>query len=383
MGSAYNSTWGAPFPIPAVSAVTLTSTTLSTLNTKVGAVMALGCTGTSATITHVGYRQGTSVGTPASNSYKIGIQGISSAGVPDGTYLGGGSPASKTFTPAGANDNAWVWVALDNSVSVNRDTRIGLVIERVAATDAGNCILVASQHSSLSVRNGIPYGLTHNATSWTKITGDGSTGSHMMGCKSASEIFGHVATNLYALNAFGSTTESGMFFTVPSTFWDTYKVKGVRFLGTTPPTGANTHVVSLYSSPVTGSVTLIAQSNQTDNDSVTVDGSQSRSFEIYFTGTLPTLTAGTEYGIGVATTTASGMELATMAVASAADLDAWSGGQQTGFMTRTLTDYPPSGNDSNNFTKTATKRPLMELILDDITAPSGGGSTVYVGGVTF
>lgn len=385
MGSALNIAIGAPYIIQSTAALTANNTTLSTLNTKIGAVLgSLMCSGSSATITHVGYRQGVTTGTPAGSSYKIGLQGVDSSGNPDGTYLGGGSPASATFTPAGANDGTWVWVALANSVAVNRESSVALVLERVAATDAGNCISAASSHARLANRTGVPYALTHNATSWTKITGgDGATAHHCMGLKSASEVFGYPAKNLYVAESLGSTTEKGFAFTLPTDFCSTYKVKGVRLLAMSGSSGSGTRYATLYSSP-TSSPAILNQSNARDNDVHAIPGnSVDRPVEYAFSGTLATLTAGTEYGIGFATTSGSDMEISCMEVSSVGDFDAWPFGQQAAYMTRTLTDYPPSGNDSNNFTKTTTKRVIAELILDDLTPPAGGGSTTIRGGAMF
>jgi hypothetical protein len=384
MGSALNLAIGAPYPIVGTAITAVSNFTLSTLNSKIAAVLAFPCSGTSDTITHVGWRQGTATGTPGANSYKIGIQGVDASGLPDGTYLGGGSPASLTFTPSSANNNTWIWSALTNSISINRDTRVALVLERITATDAGNCIEAGYAHGRHILRVGIPYSLTHNGTSWTKRTGDGTANTHAMGFKSASAVYGYPAKNQYIhTDTYGSTVEVGMHFTLPTNLGATYKVKGVRFSGLEPVSGTGVHYATLYSAPVTGTIAILNQSLASDNDSFSSNESADRVMEFYFSGALSTLDAGTEYGVGLAVTGSAHMALACLEAQAAADFDAWPGGQQFGFMSRTLnTDFPPSSNDTNNFTKTATKRPLMELILDDITAPSGGG-TVYVGGVTF
>lgn len=333
--------------------------------------------GATDTITHVGYRQGTTTGTPASNSYTIGIQGIS-AGLPDGTYLGGGSPASVAFTPSNANDNAWVWMALANSVSLSRGVNYALVIERTAATDASNCIGVASAWGRFTIRTGNPYPLTHNGTSWTR----GTTSNPTMAVKSATLPYGVPFKNLYATAAFGSTTELCATFTIPTDFCSTYSVVGFRFVGTTPNTGANSFIGTLYSNPVSGSITILDATPSYDVDDFAAAVGADRLMEGYFTAsTLPTLTAGTEYAIGLATTGASGMSLVYAEVGAASDFDAYPFGQYTAYGTRTLTDYPPSGNDTNNFSETTTRRPYLELILGDITAPSGsGGGGPLIGG---
>jgi hypothetical protein len=387
MGAALNIDWGAPYDLSPQGVLTTTDSTLSTLNTKIGMVFQFDSDGSSDTITHVGFRLGTVTGTPGANSYRVGIQGVNSSGEPDGTFLGGGSPASATFTPSSGNANTWQWVALTNSISINRGALTALVLERATATDAANCIAAAYGHTRAFARAGIPYGLTNNASAWAKQPGNGSNAEPAMGCKSASAVYGKPAKNQFIYSdTYGATVEAGMYFTIPTNFASTFKVKGVEFIGLTPPSGTGVHYATLYENPVTGTIAIPTggQSNATDNDAVAQAESTDRFMKFLFTGTLPTLSAGTEYGIGLAVTGSAHMALACLELQSAADGDAWQWGQQTGFMTRTLnTDFPPSSNDTNNFTKTATKRPLMRLLLADVTAPSGGGSTVYVGGVTF
>lgn len=382
MGSALDISICAPYALTAAGNTSASNFTLSTQNSKIAQVVAFRCSGTSDTITHVGFRQGTTTGTPGASSYKIGVQSVDSSGLPSGTYLGGGSPASASFTPLAANANTWLWVALDNGISVSRDDMVALVLERTATTDGSNCIDAAYAHGRWLFRPGIPYTLTHNGTSWTKKTGDGTANHPIMGSKSASAVYGWPAKNIYTTNAYGSTTEVGMFFTVPTNFCSTFKVKGIRFIGLEASSGTGTHIANIYSSPVTGTIASVSASNATDNDAFSSNESGDRYIEMFFTGTLPTLNAGTEYGVGLSTTTGSNMELAVLEAQSAADLDAWPFRQNAGFMSRTLTSYPPSGDDTANFTKTTTKRPLMELILDDLTAPSGGTTTIR-GGAMF
>lgn len=370
MGSAILSAWGGPLAVASPTSITsITSTTLSTQNSRVASAFTFYSSGSTDTITHVGYRQGTTTGTPAGSSYTIGVQSLDTSGNPDGTYLGGGSPMSAAFTPSNATDNSWVWIALANSGALTRGAAYALVVERTAATDASNCIGVGSAWARLTTRPSFPYSLTHNGTSWTKNTASNPT----MGCKSGTLPYGWPFKNLYAAAAYGSTTELGMTFTVPTNFCSTYKVLGLRFTATSPGT-AGTWLASLYSAPVSGSIALIDTTTAMDTDFIASAGASDRSFELYFnTATLPTLTAGTKYAVGLSTTGASSMALVYIEVQTASDFDAWPYQQATAYCARTLTSYPPSGDDTNNFTETTTRRPYIELILDDLTAPSGGG----------
>ena len=57
-------------------------------------------------------------------SFQFSIQGVDTSGDPDGTILGGGSPASTNAVPG----TGFVWITLDNSIAVSRGQMICLVI---------------------------------------------------------------------------------------------------------------------------------------------------------------------------------------------------------------------------------------------------------------
>lgn len=375
--------WGLPWHAAVNGATDTTLTTLSALNSAVAHTLLAGLVAAngSETITKVGYRQGTTTGTPVANSYKIGIQGIStSTGNPDGTYLGGGSPASVTFTPSNANDSKWVWMTLTNSVSVTRGQQIALILERIVATDASNCISAGSAWSpTLNRPAGPPVGQTNNGTVWTKNTSN----PPVMGYGSASNIYGFPHQNTYdATKTFGGTTEAGFTFNVPTSYGSTFQLLGVRLYANTGNTGAKDFIASLYSSPVSGSVTQIAKSVQWDNDQFSTLGSGDRFMEFYFSdSTLPTLNTGTTYGIGFGTTTASESTLICLKLTTSTDNLAWEYSDMgIQYASRTLTSYPPSSDDTNNFTQSNTFIPWAELIVGDVTPPSGGSVAMPVSG---
>lgn len=370
---------GFPHDTEATAGLTgFANSTLSAQNSGVGVnlTLMLVAANSSETITQVGYRQQTTTGTPAANSYRIGLQGVNSSGVPDGTWLGGGSPAYVDFTPTNADDGKFIFKTLTNSVSINRGQLIALVLTRTAATDASNCISATYQTSRVSGRTGFPTPLTHNGASWSKS----NNGYGAMAVASASNYYGYPVNDCVNANSFGSTTEVGIAFTMPTSRCSTYKLLGVRWWGKTGATGAKTFMAALYSGGVTGTVSQIAASEAVDNDTHGTAGSSDRLFEMGFsTGTLPTLDAGTEYVVAFSTTTATEMDLLAITVEDSAFLAAlYDNDMGIAFVTRTLTDYPPSGNDSNNFTKTATKRPYVELIFGDLTPPAGGSSSGFI-----
>jgi len=182
-----------------------------------------------------------------------------------------------------------------------------------------------------------------------------------------------------------ATAEAGMSFTVPTGWGDTYKVVGLRLMARSMSTTSN-FVMTLYSSPTSSPSVL--QQIEFDSDAFNGNANALGVGTLMFDETtLSTLNCGTEYGIGIV-----GRDVVTdfglyyLEVNSADEWDAWPLGQQCSWMARTLsTSYTSSGtvpNETTNFTETTTRRPIMELILDDFTEPAGGsgGGGRIIGG---
>jgi hypothetical protein len=90
-------------------------------------------------ITDLGFRYGARTGTPP--TYRISLQGASTSGIgPDGTVLGGGSPASQTFTPPADTsiNGLWQWKTLANSYTPTRGQFLCSVIEYSSGTIDGS-----------------------------------------------------------------------------------------------------------------------------------------------------------------------------------------------------------------------------------------------------
>ena len=355
-----------------------TSVTLSALNSGIANVqmVALVAANGSETITRVGYRQTTTTGTPPTNSYRIGWQGVSdTTGFPDGVWLNGN--AYVDFTPTAADNGKFVLKTLANSVSINRAQKAASVLQRIASTDASNCIGVAYQNARPSNRAGFPVPLTHNGTVWAKS----STGYPTMGYASASNYYGFPASSIINVNPFGATIEVGQSFIVPTSRGSTCVLLGFRWWGKTGASGARTMIGSLYEYPVSGSIAQIASTIQLDNDAAAINGSSDRLHEFWFQdATLPILTTGVKYAVGIATTTAADMDLLALTVEDVAHLAAfYDYDMSIAFVTRTLNSYPPSGDDTANFVETVTKRPYIELVFGDFTLQAGGGLLAHPG----
>lgn len=384
-GSALLSSWGnvsasAMGIVSAAGGATVGSTDLGTQYNAIGMswqpVMG-------DTITHVGFHQGTTTGTPASGSYSVALFPLTTGGLPNtgSTFTNAAlnSVTVTTFTPSNANDNKWVWVSLGaNTYTVTQGQEYAIVVWRNAATDASNKITVNGFLTN-SAFGGLPVALSASAGTWSKPA---TSNYPLMGMKSASNVYGRPFTGTTFTTIFnvGSTTESGMSFTLPTNFCSTYVVRGVRLLLKAPATSAtNTFQVNLYSSP-TSSPVQIAKSALVVNDRFERFGAYAFS-EIYFTANSPALSCGTKYGIGLSSTASTDGGSYVIAEEAAADFSAWPFQQQTAFITRTASSFAgiDAGSATGNFSETTTQRPFIELILDDITAPASGGGSM--GGV--
>jgi hypothetical protein len=91
------------------------------------------------TVTEVGFAYGVRTGTPVEHLISVQSVHASNKGC-DGTILGGGSPASVSFTPPANDgiDNSWIWFELDNSIAVTRGQVLCITVEPVGTPDASN-----------------------------------------------------------------------------------------------------------------------------------------------------------------------------------------------------------------------------------------------------
>lgn len=381
MGSALLQSFGAPLPIfmaDGVAAI-ITAIDLGTQNNGIAASMQIGCSATTDSITHVGFRQGVTTGTQDAAYFTASLQSLSATtGLPDGTILGGGSPASVAFTASSANDGKWVWCTLDNAYTATRGDSLACCIVRTAATDAAHKITATPGWGSGANRIAYPIALTEAAGTWSKIT----TYFPTTACKSAAGVYGWPLVAAMTSRTFGGGSggvENGFTFNVPTNFCASYKVRGVRAFVNTGSGGARVFIVGIYQNPTSGTTATVQVTQQFDQDNMSAAGSGNRFIQAIFTGTLATLTAGVTYAVGFATTSASDSSLYTMDQTSAGDFDAYEFGQNVAYCSRNPGAFPP--NAATNFTVTATSRPWVELILDDLTAPAGGtGGGIRIAG---
>jgi hypothetical protein len=314
-------------------------------------------------ITAIGFRYGIRTGTPVQQ--KVSLQGVNlatSSGYPDGTILGGGSPASATFTPPA--DTTWdgtiQWISLANAYTPTRGQFLALVISddpgEGGTPDASNSSSYSTSVTNASpVRNALPYSVNNNAGTRTR-----NTVYPLCGYKTASGTFGSLFASVTTTQYSSDSTpdEYALRFMLPSGLGNTFTISKVRALIRTP-VSTKTVLVQLYSG------TTALQSVTWDSDVTAVANSTERTLEVVFTdATLATLNFGTEYRLGFAPQeTAANLVLYSIACTTASDLSAFPGG---------VNFYLSTRSDAGAWSDTLTSRPVVEFTISEWNEPTGG-----------
>jgi hypothetical protein len=161
-------------------------------------------------------------------NFRISIQGVDASGNADGTILGGGSPAQKTFSPSalGWANATTHWLTLDNSLAVSRGDFIAIVIEYSSGTiDGANNATFVTGISGL--QSGFPIVSRVNSGVSTR-----QNEAVIIGYGSASRKYGNLPQS-WTGNAFNSGTsgadEYGNKFTLPAGWGETFQLLGCQF----------------------------------------------------------------------------------------------------------------------------------------------------------
>lgn len=365
---------GAIYPQGYGREVTAQNIQLSSQNTATAGCFSMEDTDT---ITSVGFINSSVTGTAASitnDSYTLSIQLPDASGNPSGTPVGGASPASVTFPTSGVAGGVTLGTStshvltLANPASLTRGTVYCIVIQRTGATDVTNNITVRYAWQGTGSSNIMPYAATADATpTWTKNT------LLMMGTfmrsSTRSYLYPYVAGYQVAPSG---TAEKGFTFTLPATFGasSSYTVCGIIVPSTSTATsGGGTVVATLYGTPLSSSPPILQQTSLLDSDALgATNGSSGRTYRFNF-ATPVALTPGVTYGVGLASSIASfGTYGFTIPAAGDSTAYALLGLKP---ISRTLTDYPPSANDTSSFTELTTAVDVAELVICDFTAPAG------------
>lgn len=329
---------------PTSGSPTFNTTTLNNSAYKIGWTFTVpNDLGRSLTVTKIYFRYGTRTGTPP--TYRASLQSLDASGNPDGTVLGGGSPASVVFTPPA--DTSWnatgQVVTLDNPYMITPGQTLAIVIDYSSGTiDASNCS-----------------GFTRNCDSWTNTTrlafphAEAYTGS--WGSSTGSFPVYGVGTSDGRYWGFpqlsGSTTSLGtngyraaMRFVVPPGVCDSFTFCGLRVAMTAPAAGSNTFTPGLWDSAGNAIVT----GGALDSD-LPITGS-SRFHEYTFTSQPKWVPPGVYY-LGIQRNTVT-LDVIGLIVSSAEYMTAFNGPDDLSLATW----------NGSAWSQTATSRPCIEPI---------------------
>lgn len=310
---------------------------------------------TDAAITHVFFRYGARTGTPP--AYRISLQSADSSGHPDGTVLGGGTPASATFTPPA--DTSWdgtgQWIALDNAYTPTLGQHLTLVIEYSSGTiDGSNFSSISRSNPWNNTQSAIPYAMSLTAGTWAKNDGGVS-----FGYRTASTRHGFLGQSQHTTTTNTTGRRYAAKILLPSGFGATYKVAGMTLAGLNGSAG-NTVRFGIWNA----AGTELATSGTLDSDGQGAINN-SRNWNVVFT-TQPDLNYGTAYYFGVESVAGSAVGIRGITLTEDDDRLAYPLQQN---ITLSLWDGAAWGDVSAVY-------PFVDLKFADITASGGGGGLV-------
>jgi hypothetical protein len=300
------------------------------------------------TITHIGLRYGVRSGTPV--AHDIGFQGWGTDGLPDGTFLGGGSPNKGPFTPPADTtwNSTWQWIALTNSYATSRGEQLMIVLEPTGEPDGSNNS--SFTRSAGFSNSGISRNFAQtNGAAWSSPANT----FPVIAVKSATRVYGHPMEATFSTNMGTAGHRQCNLLTIPSGCFGSLKVIGLEFIGL--GTAAGSVILGAWNAAGT-SLTEVT----IDTDRLIASAARSR---VYFDDSPVTLTAGTAYYFGMEYVDVA-CRIAGFDVDAAADMAAYPFGTAC---------YAASWNGSA-WTETNIRRHQINLIVDDIT---GGGGKIW------
>lgn len=339
------------------SGSTLSATTLSGSTFKIAFIDRLRTTNA---ITGCGFNYGTI--TTSAPVYQASLQGVNSSGEPNGTILGGGSPASVTWTPGASDDNTWIDLAFTNSYSGSLGDVVALVIEYSSGTiggansatfrrSAGTSFLgITSQHS-------FPYGITANSGVWTKLSDP-----PVYTLTTASSVYGSPALSIGQLSNISTSGHRSVckFKINTGGIYDTFTIPRFWMWNDWPDTGSDP-VVGIWNAAGTAVQSWTVSRLQTGS----LGGQK---FEAYFSSPA-TLSAGTWYYAGMqASGVSCGPYFQTINSAT----------QRLAYQDADFEAYGATWNGSA-WTDIDTRLPAIELEVSAATAVSSGGIKIHPG----
>lgn len=310
------------------------------------------------TITQICYRHGTETGNTPNLRLSFQTPSITAQG-PDGTVLGGGSPAQIIFDPSAVADGTANCETLTNSIALTKGQAIAVVLEYSSGTiDGSNNSSFTTSINNVRSRTINPIAMSKtDGGAWARIDG-----LPMLWWKSATATYGWPGESI----TIGSSTSSdstpdewATAFALPAGSCDTYRVPGMRCAFSAVGSANKSFKFALYSGTTElSNITL-------DSDSWGAAGDSFRSLDFYFDDDADTLTCGSTYRVAVAPqSTSAGWERVTLTLDTAGEMVAYAGAG---------TLYSSSRTDAGAWSDDTARIFFCFPIIEDITEPAAGG----------
>jgi len=352
--------------------VAVTTVQLSTNNTRVAWVFQAE---TASQITTVGFKLNTITDGGSMPTYRLSLQGVDGAGLPDGTIKGVSNSAFVTFTPTTGNGYAngtFTWIALGTAYTpANIGEILALVIDVSSGTASGTNKISIDQglQNVAGYSTGVPYTLTDTNLTWA--AGDKVASSDpVFGYKTSGDVFGLPVESVTSATI-SSTTEVALRFTLPAGFGTSFQILGALWNCAVAANAGRLYRLSLYSGGE--SAPSLLEQIEMDSDWHDTPGSSGtdRYLRTLFDDAASTLTFGTQYHLGLALDSGSTLTLRVYQFAAAGDMKALPWGDSAFCLASRTITYPPA-TGGNVFASSATQlkqRPILLPILSDWTVP--------------
>lgn len=339
----------------------LTSVTLDGLADQLAVVM---YAPEDCTITNVQWIHSSYLGSPG--TLRIGLQSVSTtSGVATGTWLASGNGYVDKTTYNTGDNNIYQTATLGTSVTLSRGECFAVVLDPLSGTwDAANSVTIGYQINQYEVFNTTPYLLINNAK--------GGMRSCNLMARSATKAYGEPLESYrdwgIENDIPGQNADGGVKFMIPNTVCSTYQVSGIRIFMDAITGG--TFTISLYE----GTNRTVMQTIAIDSDQMGTNSTTTGYHTLYFDdSTLDALTAGTTYRLMIEATSAGGN--GTLRLSNVGNTT-----NMTALVPSTHTCHWTEWNGSS-YVDSDTVFPNIQLIITDITPPSGssGGLLVHPG----
>ena len=351
-----------PAEVPAYSSTA--SPTQFTINTLNDYLATITIAEEDATITGVNGYVDLTTSAGSSGTIRVGLQGVSTTGVPNGTWLGWGDFTVNTTNFPNFSNKQWTFTT---NATITRGQYYAIVYQATTGTFG------ASDNVRFYIYRGTSIGSASKAFPYTigqtgGVLGSKSTTANipLMSCQTSTREYGFPWSGgtATAFNSGATPNEVGIKFNLPASVATSFKVSGVTMV-VGPTNSAATWDLKLYDS----SNTVLQSASFTNTAAYNTNSLFPRTY--YFqNSSLTALSPNTDYRITVTATSASLGALAYVKLGGGwAVSNALIPGGKFHWTER---------NSPAAFTDDVNAMMSMQLIVDDLTASGSGGGGLIV-----